>query len=96
MFGSGGHGSWVAGIHQSGSGLSRMSFSVSCGTYSLKSPDRIADTKKPRRLTEALLIQNVMSHTTMATYTNNNAHLFIEKQARYEHFLQLSSHYRDR
>lgn len=34
--------------YQSGSGLSRMSFNVSCSTYSLKSPDRIADVKKPR------------------------------------------------
>lgn len=32
----------------------------------------------------------------MATYTKYNAHLFIEKQARYQLFLPLSSHYRDK
>ncbi len=36
-----------------------------------------------------------MSHTTTATYTIYSAHLFIEKQARYEDFLQFSSHFRD-
>lgn len=30
-----------------------MSFCVLCGTHSLKSPDRIADVKKPRRDAEA-------------------------------------------
>lgn len=39
---------------QSGSGLSRMSFSVSCSTSQPKSPDRIAGIKKPKALTSGL------------------------------------------
>lgn len=39
---------------ESGSGLSRMSFNVSCSTYSLKSPDRIAGIKKPRAINPGL------------------------------------------
>lgn len=32
-----------------------MSFNVKCGTYSLKSPDRLADVKKPKALTSGLI-----------------------------------------
>ena len=41
---------------QSGSGLSRMGFNVSCSTSLPKSPDRIAETTKPKGVSLGLLI----------------------------------------
>lgn len=50
--------------------------------------------KKPR--TMARLWCSDRSNANTATYTKYIAHLFIKMQARYDYFLQFSSHFLDR